>query len=350
MLGLKPESDRMLHLDLLRFAAAVAILVNHFLKATEGLDTTWSRSLVLAVDLFFVISGFVISDVYADKVGTVAGVVTFLRKRVARLVPLHWATMAAFVVLAAWTRVETTCAAQNLLLIHAWGMCERWSFNTVSWSISAEMGMYLLFPLIAPMVVKRSRAALTAAVLIAIALYALGPAGPRDRWWYNWTTEFGVIRALPSFLFGAALFGLRAELARLPFARPILYGGLAMFLGGAIADVPSGLLLPVLWVVAVAAVAADRQGHKGRGLLIIASLAGLTYSLYMLHPVVGRVFISILGEHVLQLHGSALNGWVALAVVPTFALSWASYLWFEKPLRRWISGTDQPRSAPQPAT
>src|SRR4051812_42851020 len=91
---LMAESDEMLHLDLLRFYAASGIVFLHtqtFLDVSPKLRGILDRTyLSLFVDLFFAISGFVISFVYADRMRTKRDYLRFVQRRVARLVPLHW--------------------------------------------------------------------------------------------------------------------------------------------------------------------------------------------------------------------------------------------------------------------
>lgn len=48
---------------------------------------------VLFVDLFFIISGFIMCYVYKESVATLPQYTTFLRKRFARLIPLHYAVL-----------------------------------------------------------------------------------------------------------------------------------------------------------------------------------------------------------------------------------------------------------------
>src|SRR4051794_10264654 len=89
------ESDEMPHLDSLRFIAAMGIVVYHY-KAHVGLQgaSTSMDGLRLFVDLFFVISGFVIARLYSEM-RTRQEYLHFLQKRVARLWPLHVATALA---------------------------------------------------------------------------------------------------------------------------------------------------------------------------------------------------------------------------------------------------------------
>lgn len=78
----------------LRALAASMVLVGHVLAEAEhyfGFDIPlrglpWTRG----VDIFFVISGFIIVLVSRDLHGTPGGVRTFLRRRFRRVVPLYW--------------------------------------------------------------------------------------------------------------------------------------------------------------------------------------------------------------------------------------------------------------------
>jgi peptidoglycan/LPS O-acetylase OafA/YrhL len=161
---LKPDSDQMLHLDALRIVGALMIVVFHFNRFIN-LDGRWQgaddtiKNFSLIVDLFFLISGYVMAAIYTGRITTAAKYRDFLQKRVARLGPLHWATMLVFVAIAAlgWagvlnehdpSRYDVTCIPQNVLFIHAWGTCKAQTWNFVSWAISAEMGMYVALPVL----------------------------------------------------------------------------------------------------------------------------------------------------------------------------------------------------------
>ena len=155
-------------LEGLRFLSSVAIVIGHYVPYAIG-ETHWISRLHLAVDLFFVISGIVIANAYAGRIASPADWLRFILRRVARLYPLHLATLAFYVAIGAlvWThrvhpadaaRYDASAIVPNLLLVHAWLPSGHSSFNYVSWSISAEFFVYLAFPLIAWAV--RGRAAI----------------------------------------------------------------------------------------------------------------------------------------------------------------------------------------------
>ncbi|MEO6339787.1 MAG: acyltransferase [Caulobacteraceae bacterium] len=348
----RPESDRFIHLDVLRFIASSAVIVFHY----KGL-IDWSSALKsvpdhmsalrMAVDLFFVISGVVMYDLYAGKLGNWRAFGVFMRRRLARLAPLHYATFAFFALMGvAATRLgapighpeafDPACIIPNLTFIHSFNLCKGLTYNQPSWSISAEMGMYLLLPLFL-WAVQWRRAAWAFLILFLTALFA-GQAMGFERWTV-WTYDFGVVRAVPSFLLGLLLAGSRRQLDRIP--TPSMLMGLA-FVAFAFEMVFSASdLVCVLTLYAIAAlgVAADHKRNASRAMRLIAPLGRLTYSIYMLHGPIAIVVVTIVGKRLLHLEGIALNALVvllAVVILPTAAL--VSYVFFETPLRLWLSG------------
>lgn len=177
MLRWLPEaaSDSFPRLDLLRFLASVGIVVHHSLEypfepERRAAIHDQTMGLALFVDLFFLISGFVIAYAYAHRMNSLQDALGFMRRRIARLVPLHWLTMAAMMavlvplILAGAPinhppSLAPECIMATAILVQAWFPCGNGMyFNGVNWSISAEMGMHLLFPvlMLAPLRVKRA--------------------------------------------------------------------------------------------------------------------------------------------------------------------------------------------------
>jgi peptidoglycan/LPS O-acetylase OafA/YrhL len=330
-------------MDVLRFVASCGIVAYHFrshlaLGATAQHVIGGFSGLKLFVDLFFVISGFVITRFYGGMQSR-TDYLGFLHKRVARLVPLHWATALFFVIVGiaaalgfvtpdhADNNYQFSRLIPNLLLIHAWfGGVQ--SFNYVSWSISAEMAMYLLFPAFL-LLGKRDLAGWAALAAVAV-LSLFGD-------WWNWSTA---VRAVPSFLFGIWLFQHRATL-NVPWPRVCLALSLLAFLAGCALGAPLPALLPFAYAMVVFGVVADRRSPK-KPALAIAPLGTLTYSIYMLHPVVEVFGITFIGEHVLKLHGMTLNVWILGMTPVVLAVAYLSYVLFEMPSRRFINSLGRP--------
>jgi peptidoglycan/LPS O-acetylase OafA/YrhL len=357
---LKSQSDELLHIDFLRFIASYAIVLYHFAPGAQGgLGTALSHChhFYLAVDLFLVLSGFIISYVYEPRLHTGADYGTFLWRRVARLAPLHWATLLFFVVLGLLTAMgfhanlitnyDWDCLIPSILALQAFGICRRLSFNFVSWSISAEMGMYLIAPALLWLGRKRRWWPLLLSLCAMVALFGLSRGGAMP--WYQWSWNFGVLRAIPDFSLGVSLFFCRAAIGRIPAARILLLAALSGFVIGSFQDWPDPLLLLFVYLAAMAGVACDITSGKIPGgrhdwVTALGAYGQLTYSMYMLHPLLLTVLVVIIGQHILHLGGTAMNCWLLLVIVLVVPVSYLSLELFETPARRWLAGAQRRRT------
>jgi peptidoglycan/LPS O-acetylase OafA/YrhL len=224
-----PRAANLAPLTSLRFFAAAAIVLLH--STGSLVPGTRDAALGLGVSFFFVLSGFILSHVYGRMATTSSA--DYLRNRIARIWPLHAVTFLIALLpmgLAALGDARVQQAALiNLFLLEAWvpvvGMPP---FNGVSWSISAELGFYLLFPLLA-----RARrqwlgvAAIAAVYVVAFAwLDAVAPTAHPGRWQFG-TNDFlmhhPLMRCL-EFAVGVAVQrsfhndGFAARINRLPTA------------------------------------------------------------------------------------------------------------------------------------
>ncbi|UVF18406.1 acyltransferase [Microvirga terrae] len=334
---LRPESSKLLNLDFLRFVAAIGIVWFHY--GSTLIDPIKERleAFLLFVDLFFVISGYVIAYVYGGRLGSGHDYQVFLRKRVARLIPLHWVTLGLYVALglALGTNAKYPdmfnwqCLIPTTFLMHSFGICTTPSFNYVSWSISAEFAMYIAFPLL--FAVARLRWVPLAAVVIIFVILFQITSGAHP--WYIWTHDFGVVRALPAFLFGLSLFVYRDELKRVPAPTTGMFITLALFFWGSFTRTSMGALVPLIYAVVFFGVAADVQDRRIWMVKRIAPLGQLTYSVYMLHLPLQTFLLARV-----PLDGFARVTWYVLGCFILMAVSWASLVLFETPMRRWISG------------
>lgn len=359
---LRAESDELLHLDALRFVAAVGVVIYHLSEvfAVAPLTTVGrlTGSLNLFVDLFFIISGFVISWVYGDRIVTATDYGRFLQKRLARIGPLHWLLLAGFVALA-WLSsaisrdarpLSLACFWPNVFFLHAMGVCSALSFNYPSWSISAEMLMYVLFPIYLA-VTRDWRRGLFVVLASAIALTAWAAwAGFRP--WWDWTYDFGALRAVPAFLFGVVLYRVRAALARLPAAGWLVWIALGAFFCAAAFGASKGVvLLPLIYLLGGVAVAADLQGSTAF-VRRLGPSGQMTYSVYMWHAFLLAIITS---SSVQNLLGNPQGPWFQIVVsgfmLLLIPISYISLFGFERPARRWLGGLARPsRSAASRST
>ena len=145
----------------LRGIAALAVLFYHIRTSMGGFAPDWLIGLFahgyLAVDLFFVLSGFVLWWTYGGSFREQrrSAIAPFIVRRFARIFPLHLAIMAAMVGFALLLQFSGRASAQyplaelpaHLLLVQNWGFTDRLAWNDPAWSISAEWAAYLLLAL-----------------------------------------------------------------------------------------------------------------------------------------------------------------------------------------------------------
>lgn len=345
---LRPQSGELLNLDCLRFVAAAGIVAYHSLEfylpsADREALTAQTRGLTLFVDLFFVISGFVIAHGYHGKVDTLAGYGIFMQRRIGRLMPLHLLTLAVSIVVFGavmalgkggdhFPSFEPRCIVQTALLLHALVPCGNGiSFNGISWSIGAEMSMYLLFPLLAwaGSRMKYTLAVATLAVVVAATLAHWMQGGVWERLW-------PVFRALPSFMFGVSLFYWRAPLRRLPHPALALAVSLPLLVAAMVGGLPDIVSLALVYVVAGSAVAADVQQAVAPLVRRIGPLGQLTYSIYMWHSILLMVFMNAIGNKLLHAGPGLMLAIGAICYATILLVSYVSLVLIETPSRRWI--------------
>jgi peptidoglycan/LPS O-acetylase OafA/YrhL len=349
---IRTESERYLHQDMMRFIGAAAIVVAHFSEwvSWKGhrLPSFFVGGLGQMVDIFFVISGVVMFDLYHRRIAYLP----FMRKRFARIAPLHYATLLAFAMkrpLAALlgvpyhdgTLVDPGCIIPNLTFTHAFALCRSLSFNTPSWSISAEFGAYALLPL-ALITARPSRGILIPLGLICV----LTALSWRTELWFYWNYNMGVLRALPAFFFGCWLANHRDVLRRIPQPRMLFWAFLAVY--PLLAYVYPSWTIFLCYVIAASAVAADDRPSDY--LVHVAGLGRLSFSIYMLHLLIGSVLVDNLALKVLHLHDTTLLVFAVFTGFLLIPISMASLFWFEQPMRQLLLPGKQKLGANLPVT
>lgn len=330
-------------LTALRGAVACWVLLFHYnLQLARPFSEVLLRNGHLAVDVFFVLSGFIMYYVYNAEVA--AGRFSyrgFMIKRLARIYPVHFVTtmlsVAMFVVggrlgLADGMRANLGDAWAHLLMIHAWGVTHALRLNFPSWSISAEFFAYLCFPLLigfvrlfSPRIVMPAAAAM---FLVYCAIYVrLFAEVPKMEDLFGLTFRFAILRILPEFVLGLAVAraAVRTGRATGPLLALVLAGMVAALYGGLqtlfVLLIPALILLLANWRAAVP------------GWLHYLGL--ISFSLYMVHGLIENVAFR-LAEALFGWHDGAprwsLPVFVALAILAAAAC----YHLVEEPGRRLV--------------
>lgn len=352
------EARRFVVLDFYRFVAALGVFIFHLKNIDKGISPVWNGSYGLFVDMFFILSGFVISYSYPSKSTGIRSYGRFLVRRIARIYPLHLLTLLIFVALA-WIGIvgPTSHAspldfAYNLFLVQAWGVTDHLSFNSPSWSISAELFCYLLFPLL--MLGAASVPPLALALIVAIS-YAILAHGHLPIWqepsqMYGANFDYGMLRALPSFLNGILLTVL-FKLSRDYRKKPIAIAGIALFGVSVLVlnvyakpDLAIILFSLAILLTSIGESAFDRfPGSDWLG-----RLGNTSYAIYMVHELllilVFKPAWTLLG---LQPHAFAIFA-LACCIVLTVVAD-ITYNYIESPARKLINRLAPSGAAPAPA-
>jgi peptidoglycan/LPS O-acetylase OafA/YrhL len=359
---LRAASDEMLHLDLLRFVACVGVVIHHSVEflLPVSIRASLPTGLALFVDLFFVISGFVIARVYEGKVGTVAGYGSFLQRRVARLLPLHLLTLA--VMIAVWSAFsalgkaanhepshEVRCILETAVFLHALMPCGNGIvFHSATWSIGAEMVMYLMFPIFAWIAVRTKAGfviATFATFLAAMAVDLTENAGSR-----SWIDLWPPFRALPSFMFGIVLLCYRDKVSKIPRPDGLLLLSSVLMVLWMVTDASHVIGICIVYLVATLAVAADVQRTISTPVKRLSPLGQLTYSIYMWHSVVILVILNAFGDKLLHASTAVMAMLTIVSYAIIFGVSYFSFFAIETPARRFIDSLGAPPRRAVPVT
>jgi peptidoglycan/LPS O-acetylase OafA/YrhL len=333
-------------LEGLRFLSSIMIVLYHYVPYVVTVPSI--GELGIAVDLFLVISGIVIANHYAGKIIGPQEYFEFIKRRLARIYPLHLATLAfcvciglllilGFIRVADPTKNDFAEPLPNLPLTHAWTPNSVVCFNYVSWSISAELFVYLLFPAILWFVARGLMAGLCAVGLALAAAIALSHlVVDVDLINLNW--KLGIVRAVPSFAFGVLLSCYRVEIAQTVGSTACWFGFhalLALTVVLIIAGANNYMLLACVYGVVASEFVCDLSNQRTLASWgPISSLGHLTYSIYMLHVVVATVLLAAVLPKLRGTSQEAMAVAVCTSILATLALAMLSYRYFEEPLRR----------------
>jgi exopolysaccharide production protein ExoZ len=337
-------------IQILRAVAALAIVIHHGLHEADvlarrfGSSFDWQSSLPLpaGVDLFFVISGFVMVHAARDRFGSKASILPFLRRRLARTAPIYWVTTLLFLLtllsgLGGAGRAMPSVlelAASLLFLPFARPDGAIQPLFGLGWTLNYEMMFYLIFALALPL---QRHVAVPAVVGLLVALTAIGHFVPyQSTMLYFWTRPiilefgFGMLighmalsgvrpsRSMAIMLIAVALFMLVAGklYPQISDQRALLYG------------LPAALLV-------IAALAFDIQTPSVPLLSFGTSLGDASYALYLLHPFILRG-IAVLAGGTLAAISPML--FLLIGVTLSIIVAMMAWRWFEKPLTKALQG------------
>jgi len=341
----------------LRGIAALYVVAYHFVGAKPDAHSFWSPNLFthgyIAVDFFFVMSGFVLALTYGNAFAgnvRIGGIRSFLRRRLARIYPLY-----AFlcIVNLIFNLIHARGSIPEffpLVVVANFGMMQSWfgmtNFETPMWSISTEWAAYLCFPVLLRCAFGRRSVAVPTFALCITTLIALAlvpawsdPHGLRDGKPLDLLHEPSAMlaRCFAEFVLGI----LAVRVARDPLALRLQPGTASVAIGAAIVALlairTSDVALVVLFTMLVIVLARDR-GPVARLLSfpIVHALGVWSYATYLVAPIVQSQLLPrciAIAERVAVTNAAAAIG-VALSMAPLIGLSYLAHRLVERPGRR----------------
>jgi peptidoglycan/LPS O-acetylase OafA/YrhL len=344
----------------LRAFAALWVLALHMSWIVAALLPGWPSAVLtvlarpgfLGVDVFFVLSGFIISYNYAavfDDGFDLRRWGRFLWARLARIYPVHAVILVALAIAVLGLgfgrggeieerRWSIGALAQSFLLIHAWtGETDVW--NGVSWSISSEWLAYLCFPLLSFLAVVLTRASRLRAAWVAVfVLTALPALRQTFATSLNDIVPMPPLQILAEFLAGCVTYRLFERRARSPrvFSNP---GPLLV----ALVAVSAGLAhwgVTAFWaVVFVPPMLLGIARHEGFLSRVLSHPAAVywgkvSFALYMTHYLWLWIMHTFFPVQTMTAYGLVERiVFVLIHALPTFAIAAATYHLIEEPAR-----------------
>jgi len=368
---LQPTHKYLSNLTPLRGIAAIWVAVFHFQGVMLHFIVPESTQLVakgyLMVDLFFIMSGFIICHVYQkifEKGLTSKNFKRFIVARFARIYPLH---LFVLILLILWVALvgsgglsmvfDRAAIPSNLLLVHSFGINKVFTWNVPSWSISAEWWAYMVFPFLVFFMFRKRKLAVGLMFLFAVFSYLIlmfwlprkdpfDPAlvVPHD---LNISFDFGYLRGLAGFVSGMLVYkAYESGVFRKIFQKDIsallilLCTLFCLHLG-----VNDGFTVILFALVVFSFALNNRKLHIICNNQFAQWLGKISYSIYLNNMIIGfpflMGFIKLPFVHYSNGPGT-INFWLGavyclIDLIVLTGLSSLTYYGIEKPCRKFIN-------------
>lgn len=338
------SDHRFVTLDGMRGLAALLVAIAHI---GELVGVILPPHGALAVDFFFVLSGFVLAQAYEDRLSNGMTPLDFMRVRVIRLYPLlalgsgisaliyiGRSLLGAGPGIAAtlWTMV----AAILFIPFHALPSAGAFPLDGPAWSLFAEFWVNILFAFIAASLTAKRLCWLLAAGLGGL-LLLFNLDGGLENLWRSDQAGLSILRVVYPFFAGVLLSRIyRSGRLRLPKIAPIV----SLSILAAILLAPAtrfDAVFDFLMVVAVLPAlvlgsTADEMGPGQRKLLLLGG--ALSYPTYILHYPVARLLGGVLVEPTVFASWGAAG--LTLYMLCLIATCYVVLRYADQPVRAWL--------------
>jgi exopolysaccharide production protein ExoZ len=332
------------NLSALRVVAAIAVVYFH-ITSEAGLNFTQSFG-TRGVDIFFVISGFIIAYIgskNSDK---------FLLRRLIRIVPFYWAaTIGVFAIVLVFPTLLRSTRADFLQLLCSLLFIPRETdyaglFPTLilGWSLNYEMYFYVLFSI--SLLAFKRHAPLVCVALIALVFFLISASGTT-----NPSVLFYARPLVFEFVFGIFAFYLllyfEGQSQRFQRLAIVKYMLLAVFLAALLViflfEYAGGLGLPraigagiPAFFIVTCAILLERVYGVSVSNRLLFQLGESSYILYLIHPYIifGVLRALIRLDHEPSAFESSII--VVSLIAVSSAIAIAIHLFFERPVMNYL--------------
>ncbi|MBZ9734669.1 acyltransferase [Mesorhizobium sp. CA18] len=353
----KPSSagSSLTQLTSLRFFAALYVLAFHSadIDGAPPPIANFVQNGYLGVSFFFLLSGFILTHSYFDKMSDWYEVRQFALARFSRIYPIYLLALIVALPLTSMPLDHPLASVATLGLVQAWGAPTTmlgFFWNPPGWTLSIEFFFYLVFPLLLPVLSRLTTGVLwisLAALVLIFVVMCLPGLGPTGYLAFGWMKLVPLpLLRLPEFMTGiicallfragafdrfrsdrAAILAMAFTVATLVATRMVTTGGFA-----------------AIGFVALIATCAVNDGKTQRVLSYkpLVLLGNASYALYILQIPV-RKWIPVLFTGEWDWVGSLL--YQPLLVV----ISVVVFILVEEPARKHLRSSIPQRASPSVA-
>ncbi|MBO8445806.1 MAG: acyltransferase [Bacteroidetes bacterium] len=360
------------HYELLDGLRGVAALMVMFYHIGEGFATSPVDQHVnhgyLAVDFFFILSGFVIGYAYDDRWKTSLNLKNFFKRRLIRLHPM--VIMGAILGAAAYciqgrvqwdgTQVPVTMVLIALLLnlfllpvvpgtgADVRGNNEMFPLNGPNWSLFFEYIGNILYALIIRKMPTKALSVLVSVAGLGLGAFAvcnLSGFGHLGVGWSmtDWNLLGGFLRLMFSFSIGLLMsrvfrpvnirgaFWICSAIVCVLLALPHIGGGEKLWLNGLYEAVCTIFIFPAIVWLGASGKTTDKATSR-----VCKFLGDISYPVYVVHYPLMYLFYAWLWSGPEKIPFSQAWPVAAAVIIGSIILAWLCLKFYDEPLRKWL--------------
>lgn len=348
-----PVKKKINTIQLLRGFAAIAVVFHHvagYLKVNNQLDFLGGYCKIgfAGVDLFFVMSGFIIHFTSKSYLNNPAKLGEYWKKRAIRIYPIYWLmTTGIFFFQFLLPRLNQKAALDTGYPMDVFTILKTYmllpvhfAINPVSWTLSYEMFFYLMFSLL---IISKRLWFVPVSILLFSGWHIFVEQYQHQRFGYNYYNFFFGSYNIEFFL-GYFLFilydkGLLTIPVKVAWLGVLLSCTCIVVFGYEIADVDYYKRLLVFGLSSVVLLACllkleEHQQFRVHPIFVI--LGDASYIIYLIHfPMIFFMNKLLLLAH-LQLNNQQLISFSYFIIVAIIGLGIVLHKWLEVPMNRYL--------------